>query len=229
MSVFARFRFLRATAASLAASLVLAACATAPPPSPFQDDGRQTPQKIAPRPDYPGYGAAVGRQTIPWSIESLVEDFIELQFQTEWGSGHSQLLRWPGPVTVGMIGPELDAFRPEVEELIAILREGAPTLDIALAPTGGGDITIRTAPKAEMRAIADTALCFFAPVDLTWEGYKDADARGEVGWTDITRLEAITVFIPEHAAPHVFRICFVEEIMQALGPGNDLYRLEDSG
>lgn len=219
----------RAVALLTLGALALAGCVTQTPPTLLQDDGRTTPQKIAPRPDYPGYGAAIGRQAIPWSVESLVEDFVDLQFKTEWGSGHEQLLRWPGPVTVGMVGPELDAYRPDVADLLARLNQDAPTLDISLANAGPGDITIRTAPKSEMREIAETALCFFAPVALDWEGYKAANARGDGGWDGIRKLENITIFIPEHAAPHVFRICFVEEIMQALGPGNDLYRLEDSG
>ena len=80
-----------------------------------------------------------------------------------------------------------------------------------------------------MVALAQTALCFFTPVNLDWEAFKEADAKGLANWSDVEQLEEITIFIPAYAAPHTFRICFVEEIMQALGPGNDLYRLEDSG
>ncbi|MEL7465159.1 MAG: DUF2927 domain-containing protein [Pseudomonadota bacterium] len=265
MSSAHRFQSLRAAAAALIAPFALAACAGHTPPSPFQDEGRVTPQKIAPRPDYPGYAAAVASQDVPWTVESLLDDFMELSFETEWGTSHRSLLKWPQKARIKLTGSELGAYRPDLDALLDIVRAGAPPLDLTLVladeeailippapyraterqiedqlrldavsrpfrPFGErADITIRTAPRAEMRAVADTALCFFAPVDLTWEGYKEADARGEVGWEDIEQLEAITIFIPEHAAPHVFRICFVEEIMQALGPGNDLYRLEDSG
>lgn len=207
----------------------LAACAPAPA-SLFQDPGRTTPQKIAPRPDYPGYGGAIGRQAIPWTAESLADDFIDLQFRTEWGSLHQSLLRWPGQVSVALAGEELQAYRPDVERLLEVIVGAAPGLGLAIAEDPAkAEITIRTAPKAEMREIADSALCFFSPVALDWEAYKAADARGETGWDGVEALTAITVFIPASAAPHVFRICFVEEIMQALGPGNDLYRLEDSG
>lgn len=210
------------------AALFLAACAAAPAPSMFQDADRGRPQKIAPRPDYPGYGSAIAHQRIPWTLDSLVADFVDLQFQTEWGGGHERLLRWDGPVTVALEGEELSAYRDDVEALLSQLNAAAPGLGATIV-ADRADITIRTAPRDDMKATADTALCFFAPVDMDWEAYKAADAVGEAGWDGIERLEKITIFIPEHAAPHVFRICFVEEIMQALGPGNDLYRLEDSG
>lgn len=214
--------------AAVAALSLLSSCVSAPAPSLYQDAGRERPQKIAPRPDYPGYGSAIAHQPIPWTVDSLVDDFLDLQFRTEWGGGHERLLRWEEPVTVALEGDELASYRGEVETLLAQLNEAAPALGASLVPSGA-DITVRTAPRDEMKATAETALCFFAPVDMDWEAYKAADAVGDAGWDGVERLDKVTIFIPEHTAPHVFRICFVEEIMQALGPGNDLYRLEDSG
>lgn len=209
---------------------LLAACADPPPASLYHDAGRATPQKIAPRPDYPGYGRAIARQPIPWTAESLADDFIDLQFQTEWGSPHKNLLRWPGPVDVALVGPELAAYRDDVAALLDLIGRSAPNLRLRLTDQPeAAEIAIRTAPKAEMKEVANTALCFFAPVAMDWEAYKTADAKGEASWDGVEELTAVTVFIPETSAPHVFRICFIEEIMQALGPGNDLYRLEDSG
>lgn len=209
----------------------LAACASAPERvSLYHDAGRNAPQTPAPRPDYPGYGAAAGKQAIPWSARSIADDFVELTFNGEWRSRRERLMRWERPVTVALAGPELNAYRRDMEELLAEIRAAAPALDIRLAPgEEPGDITVRTAPKEEMDAIAFGALCFFTPVDLDWEDFKAADARGEAGWDGVEALEKVTVFIPAYAAPNVYRICFAEEVMQALGPTNDLYRLEDSG
>lgn len=209
---------------------LLAACAEPPSASLYHDAGRVTPQKIAPRPDYPGYGRAIARQPIPWTADSLADDFIDLQFQTEWGSAHQSLLRWPGPVEVALVGSELAAYRDDVADLVNLIGRSAPSLHLTLTDQpDDAEITIRTAPKAEMKEVANTALCFFAPVSLDWEAYKAADARGETSWDGVEELTAVTIYIPANSAPHVFRICFIEEIMQALGPGNDLYRLEDSG
>ena len=209
--------------------LLLAGCAASPPPSPYHDAKRDAPQKLAPRPDYPGYGTAIGAQALSWDRRSLRNDFLELHFRTEWGAVHKRLLRWPDRVKIGLVGRELEAYRGDVAALVAQISAGAPDLDLSLTPAGPGDITLRTAPRAEMAAVADTALCFFTPVGMDWPSYKAAEARGEGGWEGVEEISAVTIFIPEHSAPHVFRICFVEEIMQALGPGNDLYRLEDSG
>ncbi|MEM7547794.1 MAG: DUF2927 domain-containing protein [Pseudomonadota bacterium] len=206
----------------------LAACAGTPPNT-IVDAGRDAPLKLAPRPDYPGYGSAVGQQKIDWSPSTLAEDFAELMFESEWGAQYTRLLRWRGPVTIALADPELDAYRPEVETLVDMVREAVPGLDLSLSPMRSGSITLRTVPYGEMAAIEPTALCFFVPVDEDFDGFVAAAERGEGRWEDVKRLEAVTIFIPQYAKPRVFRSCIIEEIAQALGPGNDLYRLEDSG
>ncbi|MEO0360549.1 MAG: DUF2927 domain-containing protein [Pseudomonadota bacterium] len=217
-------------AAVAAASLSLAACAAPPPPSVFHEPGRVAPQRIVERPDYPGYGAAIAKQDIPWDVDSLVEDFVELNLTGEWDREFDRLLRWEDPVRVALVGPELEAYRGDVEALVGLIDDAAPGLDIAVAQPGGrGQITIRTAPRAEMKAVDESALCFITPYGLDWRAYVDERAGGEDEWAGLQSFEAMTIFIPAYSAPQVFRACFVEEIMQALGPSNDLYRLEDSG
>lgn len=209
----------------------LSACAGArtTPPSIFHDAGRETPQRLVERPAYPGYGAAVAKQTIPWTVDSLVQDFIELNLTGEWERNFDRLLRWEGPVRVALVGPELQAYRADVAELVAMIAEAAPGLDISLAPGEVGEISIRTAPREEMKALDESALCFITPFGLDWPDYLAQRGRGGDEWAGLTRFEAMTIFIPARAAPQVYRACFVEEVMQALGPSNDLYLLEDSG
>lgn len=50
----------------------------------------------------------------------------------------------------------------------------------------------------------------------------------KISWEKVERLGKTTIFLPAFAAPVSIRECIAEEIIQALGPGNDLYGLEDS-
>ncbi|MEM7524856.1 MAG: DUF2927 domain-containing protein, partial [Pseudomonadota bacterium] len=213
----------------LAASIALASCAKEAPTSIFHDQGREAPQQIVDRPAYPGYGAAIGKQRIPWTVDSLVEDFIELNMTGEWDRDFPHLIRWEGPVRVALAGRELQAYRSDVQDLVDMIAEAAPGLDINLTDAPTGEITIRTAPRAQMKAEDESALCFITPYGLDWTDYLAQRALVEDEWAGLTEFEAMTVFIPAYSAPQVFRACFVEEVMQALGPSNDLYRLEDSG
>ncbi|MEX2518670.1 MAG: DUF2927 domain-containing protein [Paracoccaceae bacterium] len=211
------------------ALVALAGCASPPePPSIYRETGRASAHLIAPRPEYPGFGAAVGREPIPWSASSLAGDFTELMFFTEWGEAAPRLLRWERPVSVALAGAELSAYRADVAGLIARLRAGIPGLEITLIAGESGDITLRSAPAAEMARTAPDALCFFAPFKGDWPAFKAASSRGARFWDGLERLDAVTIFLPAHAAPHEIRACMEEEITQALGPSNDILRLEDS-
>lgn len=212
----------------LAAAVALAACAAPSQRSIYQEPDRLTPREIAPRPDYPGYGAMIARQPIPWSNASLARDLISLTYHTEWGGRHAGLLRWERPARVAIAAPELDRYREDIADLIALIRERAPAAPIELAPGRDGEISLITAPRAEMKNVAPTALCFFVPGKGAWAEILAADARGELNWRDVERLEAITIVIPEFAAPHEIRSCILEEIVQALGPSNDIGALGDS-
>lgn len=207
----------------------LAGCAAGPGPDPiYREAERARPHQPAPRPDFPGYGERIGRGGGDWSAESLTEDFLELVFVTEWGDRNEGLLRFDGPVRVALAGPELSAYRPYAADLVARLRAGAPGLDLSLAAGDEGEITLRTAPADEMSAVAEDALCFFLPFSGGWADFRIAASEGRPFWRGLERFEAITVFLPAHAAPHEIRACIEEEVTQALGPTNDILRLEDS-
>ncbi len=209
-------------------ALALAACASTPEPSIYRETDRSAPQSLTQRPNFLGYGEAIGTQPVRWTAESLVRDFDRLMFQTEWGDPVPVLLKWEKPVTVSLASDELAQYRPFLEDLLARIRANAPGLSVSADFGGKGDIILRSAPRAEMDEIAANALCFFIPFDLDWAEFKRRDARGDVGWDAIERYEAITVFIPAFAPPHEIRSCILEEVTQALGPGNDLSDLDDS-
>ena len=211
-----------------ALTLFLAACAATEPASIYHEPARTQPQSLTQRPFYPGYGEAIGAQPLRWSAASVARDFDRLMFQTEWGEALSALIKWEGKVTVALATPELADYRPFLDDLLNRLRVGAPNLAISSVSGEKGDITLRNAPRFQMNQFERTALCFFIPFDVTWEEYKELDAKDEAGWDDVATYNAVTIFIPSSAAPHEVRACILEEVTQALGPINDLSDLEDS-
>ncbi|MGB0410512.1 MAG: DUF2927 domain-containing protein [Pikeienuella sp.] len=212
---------IRAFLAALSVA-VLAACA---PVSPLD---RTVPYKLAERPDYPGYGTGIATQDIQWNVATLAADFGELIYVTEWGHEYERLLRWEKPVTIAIEDPVVRAQADILNDLMARVKAVAPNLRATVSNGPKGDITIRAAPKSEMRKQAPTALCFFVPVDATWDQYVGGLHRTSGNWNSAESLEAITIFVPANAPPHVYRACIIEEVTQALGPRNDIYGLEDS-
>jgi hypothetical protein len=61
-----------------------------------------------------------------------------------------------------------------------------------------------------------------------WEDFVANRRSPEIDWTRIARRTRTTVFIPVDTTPQEKRDCLHEEIAQAMGPLNDLYRLPDS-
>ncbi len=207
---------------------LLGACTMAASPSVYSEPDRVQPQSITERPFYAGYGEAIGAQPVRWTARSVARDFDRLMFQTEWGDTVPVLLKWEKPVTISLASSELAAYRSFLEELLGRIRQAAPGLDVSVTSSPGADITLRSAPRSEMDEIAADALCFFIPYGVTWPEFKALDARNAAGWGEIRKLDKITVFIPAYAQPHEIRSCILEEVTQALGPGNDLRDLDDS-
>jgi len=58
--------------------------------------------------------------------------------------------------------------------------------------------------------------------------YRRLRGTPEVDWARITRRDRAAVFIPTDTSPQEVRDCLHEELAQALGPLNDLYRLPES-
>lgn len=213
---------------AVAFTALLCACTTTVQPSVYTEPDRTQPQSIIERPFYAEYGEAIGAQPVRWTARSVARDFDRLMFQTEWGAPVPLLLKWEKPVTVSLATPELAAYRGFLEDLLDRIRRAAPQLDVSVTNSSQAHITLRSAPRAEMDEIAADALCFFIPYDVTWSEFKALDARDAAGWDQISQLDKITVFIPAYAQPHEIRSCILEEVTQALGPGNDLRDLDDS-
>lgn len=200
----------------LAAFCTLAACAP-----PAQVSKNSPPVGV-------GFGdpSAFRALAAPSGGSSLTRDFMDLTFAMENGHGLETFSRFEGPVTVAMRGPAPASAAKDLAVLIGRLRSEAG-IDISPA-TGPAVITVEFASRAELRRLAPTAACFVVPNVSSLAEYRRQRGSEKVDWASVTRRETAAIFIPADTSPQEVRDCLHEELAQALGPLNDLYRLSNS-
>lgn len=157
----------------------------------------------------------------------IAQDYRELVFRMESGRAVPVLSRFEGPIRVAMTGPVPAAARADLRRLLARLRAEAG-LDIAEGPPESAQIRVEFLPRSRLRAAVPQAACFVAPRVGSFAEYRAARGGARLDWTTLTRREAATLFIPSDTSPQEIRDCLHEELAQALGPLNDLFRLPDS-
>lgn len=192
----------------------LAACAGTPPAVPEISSVR--------------FGAVTLPKGVARSNRALAEDFIDLTFELESGEKLARLLRYERPVRVYLGSNGLEAYRPDLEQLLARLRDEAG-LDIAeTGEPSEAQIFVEAVPAAQITRIFPTAACFIVPGESDWRGFMRRRPEERLRWPDQATLERAAIFLPLDTTPQDVRDCLNEEITQALGPADDLYRLPDT-
>ncbi|HEU0220911.1 MAG TPA: DUF2927 domain-containing protein [Paracoccaceae bacterium] len=181
------------------------------------------------RPSLPGQGAALEPGPVHQSNRDIADDFVDLVFHPEGGRELPRLLRFEGRIRVGLVGAGLAAHTGELEALLARVRREAG-LDIARAERAeAAEIRVTEAPRRQMLELFPSAQCFVVPRHYGWGEFAIALRRNELpDWAALEALREATVFVPSAARPIEIRECFQEEIAQALGPANDLFRLPET-
>jgi hypothetical protein len=175
-----------------------------------------------------GFGdpAAYRGLAAPAAGSALTRDFMDLTFAMEDGRGLDTFSRFEGPVTVAMRGPAPATASKDLAALIGRLRSEA---GIDISPTtGAATITVEFATRSELRRLAPAAACFVVPNVTSLAEYRRLRGSDQVDWATVTRRERAAIFLPADTSPQEVRDCLHEELAQALGPLNDLYRLSDS-
>ena len=191
----------------------LSACAAAPPP------GEITSVR---------FGAVILPKGVARSNLDLGEDLLDLTFALESGEKLDHLLRYETPVRVYLRSPDLAAYRPDLTALLARLRAEAG-IDIAETDDAeAAQIQIEAVPAAQISRVFPTAACFIVPGETDWSGFLRRRSAARMRWSDQRTLGRAAIFLPLDTTPQDVRDCLNEEITQALGPANDLYRLPDS-
>lgn len=158
----------------------------------------------------------------------IAKDFLDLEFRMESGRTLPALSRFDGPITVALSGAVPATARTDLGRLMSRFRNEAG-LDIRAAEPGQRpSINIQFYPRAEMQRVVPSAACFVVPRAMTLAEYRTRRATSFVDWATLTRREQVSIFVPSDTSPQEVRDCLHEEVAQAMGPLNDLFRLSDS-
>ncbi|NGM46671.1 DUF2927 domain-containing protein [Rhodobacter sp. SGA-6-6] len=221
--------------AAILAVLATAACVpaseTAPdaqvtkarPAAPAAEEPALPAMGFLANPDFAALPQGAGRGNA-----ALARDFLDLAFQLESGRALPILSRFEGPVTVAMTGAVPASAPADLSHLIARLRSEAGIDIRPAAPGEPAAITVHFAPRAQLRRLAPSAACFVVPNVSTPEDYRASRGTATVDWAAVVERRQAGIFVPAEASPQEVRDCLNEELAQALGPLNDLYRLTDS-
>ncbi len=161
------------------------------------------------------------------SNNDLALDFVELSFQMESGRRLPVLTRFETPITVRVTGSPTATLAPDLNRLISRLRREA-RIDISITNAPTANITIQAVTRAAIRKVLPQAACFVAPNVSSLEEYRQARRQPKTNWSLMKTREKLAIFLPNDSSPQETRDCLHEELAQALGPLNDLYRLPDS-
>ena len=204
---------------------LLTACTPVPP-------GPETPSRaISGLPDrvLPAMRSFPGQriETPTRSNREIGRDFMDLTFRMESGRRVPRLTRFETPVSVRVTGPAPASLTRDLRALLARLRREAG-IEIFETDRPDAAITVQALPRAVLNDAVPRAACFVVPRVSTWAAFDRARRTAQVDWTTLQRRDRAAVFVPSDAAPQEIRDCLHEELAQALGPLNDLYRLPDS-
>ncbi|MDP5359372.1 MAG: DUF2927 domain-containing protein, partial [Paracoccaceae bacterium] len=196
------------------ALMLFAACAEVPgTPDPIRLDFPQMQRFSA---------ASPGPSTRPNSEIAL--DFIDLAFRMESGRPLPILTRFEGPITVGVVGNVSQTTLDDLADLLRRLRTEA-RIDIQFTNGPDANIIIEAVPSRTLQRVAPNAACFVVPRVQRWADLRAARNTSALDWATLRRREKAAIFLPSDVTPQETRDCLHEELAQALGPLNDLYRL----
>jgi hypothetical protein len=211
----------------LPALLFLAGCMTTVPSEEVTARQIELPRAQVTLPPMKAFSAtAITRPQRPNSL--IATDFLDLAFELESGRELPVLTRFEGPVTLRVTGGTPGFLGSDLKRLMSRLRIEAG-IDIHQVSAGeDASITVEVISKRALQALVPHAACFVAPNVSSWSEYKSARRSARTDWTKLTTRTRMAVFLPGDVSPQEARDCLHEEIAQALGPVNDLYRLNES-
>lgn len=210
-------------------ALLLGSCAPATPIGSAFDTATRTAistESNATLPPMKTFGAPKPAPVVA-SNQDLARDFLDLTFQLESGRALPVFTRFEGPISLRVTGKPPAAFRPDLTKLLYRLEREAG-IDITLTRDPSASITIEAVSRADIRKALPQAACFVVPNVASLQDYRRAKRAAQTNWTTLRTRTRIAIFIPYDVSPQEMRDCLHEELAQALGPLNDLYRLQDS-
>lgn len=166
-------------------------------------------------------------ENFPISNSDLVRDFIDLSFALESGRALPVFTRFEGPVSVRVTGAPSPTLASDLSRLLYRLQTEAG-IDISQTNDPEANITIESVSRAQIRSHLPHAACFVVPNISRLSEFRLARRSPRTDWARLTTRERLAIFIPNDTTPQEVRDCLHEELAQALGPLNDLFRLPQS-
>ncbi|WP_242500461.1 DUF2927 domain-containing protein [Tropicimonas sp. IMCC6043] len=158
----------------------------------------------------------------------LAGDFLALTFELESGREVPRFTRFEGEIPIELRGAAAPSVRRDLDRLIGRLQREANVPVRAARPGETAKIVVEVLPRRTLQRAVPQAACFVVPRVRGWDEFRAARRTDTVDWTTLESREVASVFLPGDVSPQEARDCLHEEIAQALGPLNDLYRLPDS-
>lgn len=158
---------------------------------------------------------------------NIAADFLALHFRLESGRALPVFTRFEEPITVRVTGAPPPGMMSDLARLLGRLRSEAG-IDIRQVGDGQAGITIEAVSRAEIRRTLPEAACFVVPNVSSLAEFRSARRRAQTDWAQLRVRERMGIFVPNDVSPQELRDCLHEELAQAIGPLNDLYRLPDS-
>lgn len=208
--------------AALITMALLAGCTT---PS---GDAPPTRAKIADStlPPVKSFASTYARPPIR-SNTNIAADFLDLHFELESGRSLPVFTRFKTPITVKVTGKPPSSLRADLTALLGRLNREAG-INIRQVSTGRANIVINAVSRSEIRRALPQAACFVVPNVTTLAEFRRNRRSPKTNWALLRSRDLMGVFIPYDSSPQEVRDCLHEELAQAIGPLNDLYRLPDS-
>lgn len=164
----------------------------------------------------------------PRSNVEIAQDFLDLAFKLESGQTLPVFTRFEGPVTIRVTGDPPATLQPDLDQVLSRLRSEA-RINIQQVPsTEPANITIEVVARQQIKSAIPGAACFVVPNADSLASFRKNRRAPQFAWTKLRTRQTIGIFIPRDESPQEIRDCLNEEVAQALGPVNDLYRLQDS-
>jgi hypothetical protein len=162
------------------------------------------------------------------SNAQITQDILDLSFEMESGRLIPVLSRFEGLITISIRPGAPASLSADLDQLISRLQSEANINIRRIADGQDAAITIETLPRARMQRAVPNAACFVVPRISSWAQFQSVNRARDLDWTTLQTRERAVVFLPSDVSPQEVRDCLHEEVAQAIGPLNDLYRLPDS-
>lgn len=177
-------------------------------------------------PPMKSFGAANPLRPVKSNTE-IAADFIDLSFQLESGRDLPSFTRFETPISVRVTGNPPPSLGPDLARLLSRLRHEAG-INISQSQAAAAHVTIEAVSRADIRRALPQAACFVVPNVSSLAEFRANKRSPKTNWALLRTRERMAIFLPYDASPQEIRDCLHEELAQAIGPLNDLYRLNDS-